>query len=54
MRTLDEHAYRYNRRKTKGVERLVARCFETMIAKPSLSLRQLVHNTHPAFGHVNY
>ena len=53
---LDEHAFRYNRRKTKGVGRLVARCLENMIAKPPLTLRQLVHDTcpRPAFANVNY
>ena len=53
---LDEHAFRYNRRKTNGVGRLVARCLENMIAKPPLTLRQLVHDTAPwpVFENVSY
>lgn len=53
---LDEHAFRHNRRKTKGVGRLVARCLENMIARPPLTMKQLVHDTYPcrAFDGVNY
>jgi len=45
--TLGEHAFRHNRRKTKGVGRLVARCLENMIAKPPLTSRQLIRDTIP-------
>jgi Zn ribbon nucleic-acid-binding protein/transposase-like protein len=53
---LDEHAFRYNRRKTKGVGRLVARCLENMIAMKPVTMRQLIHDTHPhrTFDCVNY
>ncbi len=53
---LDEHAFRHNRRRTTGVGRLVARCLEGMIARPSLTMKQLIHDTHPcrAFDCVNY
>lgn len=53
---LDEDTFRYNRRKTKGVGRLVARCIENMLAKPPLAMRQLIHDTNPyrAFDYVSY
>lgn len=53
---LDEHAFRYNRRRTKGVGRLVARCLETMIARPPITMHQLVNDTHPcrSFDGVAY
>ena len=37
---------RYNRRKTKGVGRLVARCLENMLTQPPLTMRQLIDDTH--------
>ena len=53
---LDEHAFRHNRRKTKGIGRLVARCLENMITKPPLTLRQLIQDTYPcrAFEGIAY
>jgi hypothetical protein len=38
---LDEHAFRHNRRKTKGVGRLVARCLENMFSRQPLTMRLL-------------
>ena len=43
---LDEHAFRHNRRKTKGVGRLVARCLENMLSRQPLTMRQLIQDTH--------
>jgi len=43
---LDEHAFRHNRRKTRGVGRLVARCLENMLTRQPLTMRQLIHDTH--------
>jgi len=43
---LDEFAFRTNRRKTKGVVRIVARCLQNMVAHEPLSKRQLIDNTH--------
>ena len=53
---LDEHTFRYNRRKTKGVGRLVARCLENMICRAPLTMRQLIDNTYEcrAFEGVSY
>jgi len=53
---LDEHAFRHNRRKTKGVGRLVARCLENMIARQPITMNQLIHDTHQcrAFDGVAY
>jgi len=53
---LDEHAFRYNRRKTAGVGRLVARCLENMIAQPPMTMRKLIRDTHEcrAFEGVTY
>lgn len=42
---LDEDAFRYNRRNTKGPGRLVARCIENMLAHTPMTMRQLIHNT---------
>jgi len=42
---LDEHAFRHNRRKTKGVGRLVARCLENMLSRQPITMRQLIHDT---------
>lgn len=43
---LDEYSFRYNRRKTKGVGRLVARCIENMLAQPPVTMRQLIDDTY--------
>ena len=43
---LDEYAFRYNRRKTKGVGRLVARCLENMIMQAPMTMRQLIDETY--------
>ena len=42
---LDEFAFRYNRRHTCGPARLVARCLEGIVARPPMTLRQLIDNT---------
>lgn len=42
---LDEYAFRYNRRKTKGVGRLAARVIEQLVAHPPLTMKALVRNT---------
>jgi Zn ribbon nucleic-acid-binding protein len=53
---LDEHAFRYNRRKTKGVGRLVARCLENMLARTPMTMRQLIDDTQECrlFAGVSY
>jgi transposase-like protein len=53
---LDEHTFRHNRRNTNGVGRLVARCLENMMARPPITMRQLVRDTYPcrAFDGVSY
>jgi len=43
---LDEYTFRYNRRRTNGVGRLVARCIETMVIKPPMTVRQLIDGTY--------
>ena len=40
---LDEFAFRYNRRKTKGIARLTARAIEQLVAKPTRTLRQIIN-----------
>lgn len=47
---LDEYSFRYNRRKTKGVGRLVARCLENMIVQPPLTMRQLIDDTYECWS----
>ena len=42
---LEEYAFRQNRRKTKGVGRIVARVLENMIGHKPKSMRQLVDDT---------
>jgi len=42
---LDEFAFRHNRRKTDGVCRIAARVIESLVAKPPLTMRQLVRDT---------
>lgn len=44
---LDEFSFRHNRRKTKGVVRIAARVIEGLIAKPPLTMRQLVDHSLP-------
>jgi len=44
---LDEFAFRYNRRKTKGVARIAARVIETLVVKAPMTMRRLVDNTQP-------
>lgn len=43
---LDEHVFRYNRRKTNGIGRLVARCLENMVQVSRLTRDALVSETH--------
>lgn len=42
---LDEHVFRYNRRKTKGVARIAARAIEGLVSKPPITMRMLVEAT---------
>lgn len=42
---LDELAFRHNRRKTDGVCRIAARVIESLVARPPLTMRQLVERT---------
>lgn len=42
---LDEFCFRRNRRKTKGVGRVVARCMENLVNQPPLTMRQLIDDT---------
>ena len=42
---LDEFVFRYNRRKTKGVGRRVARLLENIVTAPPMTSRQLIDNT---------
>ena len=44
---LDEFTFRYIRRKTYGVGRLVARALQYLVAAPPMTMRQLVHG-YPA------
>lgn len=44
---LDEFAFRYNRRKTKGVGRIAARVLENLVAFEPASMRELVDKTWP-------
>ncbi len=44
---LDEFAFRYNRRKTNGVCRIAARVIESLVAKPPLTMRQIIDGTKP-------
>lgn len=43
---LDEYAFRYNRRKTKGVGRIAARVIEALVAHPAMPMRVLIKQTH--------
>lgn len=44
---LDEFAFRYNRRKTRGVGRLAARVLQNVVQYPPLTVKTLVHETQP-------
>lgn len=44
---LDEFAFRYNRRKTRGVGRLVARALQNIAHYPPLTMKRLVHESAP-------
>ena len=44
---LDEFAFRHNRRKTSGVARIAARIIESLVARPPLTMRQIVDATLP-------
>ncbi len=41
---LDEFAFRHNRRKTNGVGRIAARVIESLVAKPPMTMRQIIDN----------
>ena len=43
---LDEYAFRYNRRKTKGVGRIAARVIEALVAHQAMPMRVLIKQTH--------
>ena len=43
---LDEYTFRYNRRNTKGVVRIAARCLENIVTHPPLTKRQLIDDTY--------
>ena len=43
---LDERTFHYNRRKTRGVEQLVAMCLENMAVHQPLTMRELIDDTH--------
>jgi len=42
---LDEYAFRHNRRKTNGVDRIAARVIEQLVARPPLTMRSLSDDT---------
>ena len=42
---LDEFAFRHNRRKTNGVGRIAARVIESLVARPPMTMRQLIDDT---------
>ena len=42
---LDEFAFRHNRRKTNGVGRIAARVIESLVAKPPMTMRNLIDRT---------
>ena len=44
---LDEFAFRYNRRKTKGVGRIAARTLEQLVVCAPMTMRQLIDETLP-------
>ena len=42
---LDEFAFRHNRRKTNGVSRIAARVIESLVARPPMTMRNLIDGT---------
>lgn len=44
---LNEFVFRYNRRKTRGVGRLVARVLQNVVQYPPLAVKALVHEPRP-------
>jgi transposase-like protein len=44
---LDEFAFRYNRRKTKGAGRIAARVLENLVTCQPMFMRQLINETKP-------
>lgn len=42
---LDEFAFRHNRRKTNGTVRIAARVIESLVAKPPITMRQIIDDT---------
>jgi transposase-like protein len=42
---LDEFTFRHNRRKTIGVTRIAGRVIESLVAKPPLTMRQIIDDT---------
>ena len=44
---LDEFAFRYNRRKTKGVGRIAARTLQQLVVHAPMTMRMLVDQTEP-------
>ena len=44
---LDEYAFRYNRRRTKGVGRIAARTIELLVAHAPRTMRQIIEETVP-------
>src|SRR6266513_5214896 len=42
---LDEFAFRNNRRKTNGVGRIAARVIESLVARPPMTMRQIIDDT---------
>ena len=42
---LDEFAFRHNRRKTNGVGRIAARLIESLVARPPMTMRNLIDDT---------
>jgi transposase-like protein len=42
---LDEFTFRHNRRKTIGVARIAGRVIESLVAKPPLTMRQIIDDT---------
>jgi transposase-like protein/Zn ribbon nucleic-acid-binding protein len=41
---LDEFTFRHNRRKTNGTVRIAARVIESLVAKPPMTMRQIIDN----------
>jgi len=42
---LDEFAFRHNRRKTNGVGRIAARVIESLVARPPMTMRNIIDDT---------